>query len=1121
MRIKKLELHNIASIEDAVIDFDASPLSDTDLFLITGTTGAGKTTILDGISLALYNTTPRISKGIKNSEHANADDLTGHDPRNIVRQNTGYAFSRLHFTGNDGKDYCAEWSVQRGTYKKVNVSLNNAVWSITDVKTGKCLSGRVQKQYEEVESEIIRVIGLDFNQFCRTTMLAQGEFTEFLKSKPEDKAAILEKISGSDIYRKIGAEIFNQKKEADERFREEDRNNKQIVTLPEAQRKAKEEQLKNIDTSLSAIQKKIDVLQECIDWLNKETSLKIKTADAKLALEKDEEKVKAEEFLNVETDVKQWNETIEVRQSHKNAANESTKAEAADAALTRLESTFRDVLDGEAYLSEDQAKLTEKVTALEGMIKEQSDNVSAYENSVAVIADIRKTVKLQGEIEKKKAEKKVCEETAVPQAQQRLEESCTKLSVAVGNLDASGKELEKVTAELAALNLNGLREKKEFLQKVEGLKGDIDKYKEQINAAKKDVDGYEVEFKSLKAAAEAETAELERLKQEHERRSETIHEFAKLMRTKLNEHLGQADNTCPVCGQHVSALQSDSVLDQEFAKIKKEYEEQEKKVSAAGASVAAKAGLITATMKRIDGIVNDLGRSEKELDRYIAGRDDAEQLLAASKNDLSAMISAVSEQIAQGVKIEERKTQIQDAYNNLLKTKGEAEKQHLRCENELKTAQKSLEGLISVIDEKGHEVKELSGYVKDALEGSSGWDADWKQSPDLFISELTMKAKTYSSYVTEKDAAEKKILANEPVLSSIKTIKDEVMKAMPAWKYDNVVPVQIDGLQDKWVRLNADVKSFLQSLKSASDERERYEGEVKAFLEAHVEYSIERLAELDAISSEKNTENARYVNQLRNSVANDKEKLEDANKDLSDHLTMKPEALNDEDTSEALASDKMELESQRDQFNVEKGSLETELKNDDEQIKKKGDTTLLDKLRQEKEKWERFCSVFGSADGSTLSKIAQSFVLESLLHSANHHLQSMAPRYRLLVNPGSLNLKLEDQYNGYATRSTNSISGGESFLVSLALALALADFGQHLGVSTLFIDEGFGTLSGEALQSAINTLKALHSNSGRQVGIISHREEIRENIPVQIKVNSSAGGSASTIDIGVSHCRIL
>jgi exonuclease SbcC len=110
-------------------------------------------------------------------------------------------------------------------------------------------------------------------------------------------------------------------------------------------------------------------------------------------------------------------------------------------------------------------------------------------------------------------------------------------------------------------------------------------------------------------------------------------------------------------------------------------------------------------------------------------------------------------------------------------------------------------------------------------------------------------------------------------------------------------------------------------------------------------------------------------------------------------------------------------------------------------------------------------------------------------------------------------MKLEDKYNGFSTRSTNSISGGESFLVSLALALALADFGQHLGVSTLFIDEGFGTLSGEPLQNAINTLRTLHSQVGRQVGIISHREELRENIPVQIKVNLPAGSSAAKIEI--------
>jgi DNA repair exonuclease SbcCD ATPase subunit len=231
------------------------------------------------------------------------------------------------------------------------------------------------------------------------------------------------------------------------------------------------------------------------------------------------------------------------------------------------------------------------------------------------------------------------------------------------------------------------------------------------------------------------------------------------------------------------------------------------------------------------------------------------------------------------------------------------------------------------------------------------------------------------------------------------------------------------------------------------------------------------------------------------------------------HLEKRPESIKEEDTPDSLKEAKTSVEALRDERNTRKGELHTRIEADDEAIRKKGDTTVLDQLKEEYEHWNSFHKLFGDANGDKLSRTAQSYVLESLLSNANHHLRNMAPRYRLLVNPGTLNLKLEDQYNDYQTRSTNSISGGESFLVSLALALALADFGQHLGVSMLFIDEGFGTLSGEALTSAINTLKSLHTDSGRQVGIISHREEIRDSIPVQIKVNLAPGTSASTVEV--------
>ena len=170
-----------------------------------------------------------------------------------------------------------------------------------------------------------------------------------------------------------------------------------------------------------------------------------------------------------------------------------------------------------------------------------------------------------------------------------------------------------------------------------------------------------------------------------------------------------------------------------------------------------------------------------------------------------------------------------------------------------------------------------------------------------------------------------------------------------------------------------------------------------------------------------------------------------------------------------------------------------------------------DRARDEYDRWQRVNFYLGDANGTRFQKIAQSYILGSLLNSANVYLRRLAPRYTLIAVPGTLYISLEDAYQGFATRGTDSLSGGESFLVSLALALALADIGDTLSVDTLFIDEGFGTLSGQALTGAINTLRTLHSQSGRHVGVISHVEEVKAGIPVQIQVVQEGNSSSSRI----------
>lgn len=160
-------------------------------------------------------------------------------------------------------------------------------------------------------------------------------------------------------------------------------------------------------------------------------------------------------------------------------------------------------------------------------------------------------------------------------------------------------------------------------------------------------------------------------------------------------------------------------------------------------------------------------------------------------------------------------------------------------------------------------------------------------------------------------------------------------------------------------------------------------------------------------------------------------------------------------------------------------------------------------------RWEQLCRYLGDAEGKKFRRVAQSHLLECLINGANNYLKRLNDRYELDVYPGTFTIMVTDSYQDYARRTANTISGGETFLVSLALALALSDIGEMRGCDTLFIDEGFGSLSGEPLDRAISTLKSLHHQVGRRIGIISHIASLREKIATQIIAERPTGRAAS------------
>jgi exonuclease SbcC len=308
---------------------------------------------------------------------------------------------------------------------------------------------------------------------------------------------------------------------------------------------------------------------------------------------------------------------------------------------------------------------------------------------------------------------------------------------------------------------------------------------------------------------------------------------------------------------------------------------------------------------------------------------------------------------------------------------------------------------------------------------------------------------------------------------------------------------------------DAKQKDVLRLTASAQEYQQRLE----AFYAEHAGITEAMITALNAYTAQGISRSGKALDEARSRELEQKTLLQAAVKQQEEHRQHKPEFAEGE-TAEALGVRLQESDRQMTEANIRKGALSQELKTDSEDKQRLGAMRAdADRKKTDYQKWSRMNALIGDATGSKFRKIAQSYVLTSLIHSANGYMRTLTDRYTLKVAPGTFIILLEDAYQGYVCRAGSTISGGESFLVSLSLALALSDIGQQLAVDTLFVDEGFGTLSGEPLENAVSTLRSLHSKSGRHVGIISHVEELQDRIPVQIQVLQDSNHSSSRVRI--------
>lgn len=314
MKLQKLTIKNLASIEDAVIDFENGPLSEESLFLICGETGAGKTTILDAICLALYNETPRMDhaenekyKDLSQTFSAKKEDVAINDSRQLMRRNTSEAWTELEFTGSNETPYTARWYVARA-HRKISGAVQDVRWTLENNKSGIQLNKK-----NEIKAEIQAAVGLTFEQFCRTTMLAQGDFTKFLQSKESEKSDILEKLTGTSIYSEIGAEIYAATKERRTEYENQNRKLEGIHILAEEEISTIKEAIATQNAGVKEANEQKTIALAKRDWLKKYSELLLTREQQKKMWEGKQAQLQSDEFKQKELLIKEWNATADAR----------------------------------------------------------------------------------------------------------------------------------------------------------------------------------------------------------------------------------------------------------------------------------------------------------------------------------------------------------------------------------------------------------------------------------------------------------------------------------------------------------------------------------------------------------------------------------------------------------------------------------------------------------------------------------------------------------------------------------------------------------------------------------------------------------------------------------------
>lgn len=1138
MKILTLRLQNLNSLKgEWKIDFTQPPFKDSGLFAITGATGAGKSTLLDAICLALYHQTPRLS-GITASNNE------------IMTRHTAECLAEVEFEVK-GKTYRAFWSQHR-SHRKADGALQSPKVELADGE-GNILSTQTNDKLKRTEA----ITGLDFARFTKSMMLAQGGFAAFLNANANERAELLEELTGTDVYGRISQRVFEQARDAKTALDQLKVRADAADLLSVEVRQEKQTQIAAIAQDMTGLHTQQQQTEALRQWRRSLTQAVAAEQNARVAEHGARHKITLAEGELAQLAASEpaeeirplwqtWQGQTKQLQQAQSARMECVAQQAtcrtqlitaywqaktvsagllAQAHKERqaVEHTLQEVKDwllrhahfavlGEklgTWVNQHGQNLQSQQALVQLQSQEQAQRQTVAASDAALVAQTQQQVEAKKHHQQQQAQREIADRAvtsllqgrALPDVRDNWQQVQERL-LAIRQLVQDAVRLRGVAHDHAQLELK-LNDNKQkntnLLQQLEVLRADFKQMKEQVDDKRKLL-----------------TQEL------------------RIQSLEVQRQLLQPGDACPLCGSHehpgIAQYQALDVSETECALQVKEAALQA--IQTQGETVKQEqsrlAGVIAQQVESLDKLSKTLTDGQQYWDKQSA----MSGVMDVRWRDADRIQQACDKVAAQEAAIKALLQQVDQAQKNLAnaqQAERDSEAQMHAAGNKLTLLTQEKTHAAQRLAALTQQKEEAGQHITDASERllASISDAGFTPQGDLHAW-LTTCQQDWQTWQAKQLAQQQQDKVLVTMTAQCEQVAETAQRWAARWtRLECEVPTDVTAItvsEASLAQCDAHIEQLGAQTANLAGQLSRMDADIAQ------QGQLARDAEaawLQALAASPFADRAAFERALM--PQEERRRLQTLKAALDEDVIRHKAVLHSaeqvvtalrQEVRTTLALEALEeqldvLDAQRQTLSNQHGALAAQLAEDAQRREKQqGVLQKIEEMAANVDVLQRLNSLIGSKEGDKFRKFAQGLTLDHLMYLANHHLARLHGRYVLQrKSSGELELQIIDTWQADVARDTRTLSGGESFLVSLSLALALSDLVSHkTSIDSLFLDEGFGTLDADTLEVALDALDAIQS-SGKMIGVISHVDAMKERIAVQIQIGKSSGIGSSTITI--------